>query len=104
VRDRGSSGVPGERAREREKNDGEIQMWESREMENRSWTEEEERRCRMCHEERQTIEHMWSGCNEMRERERKERKEILNEDGRKLRWMKDIWKRRERIVILKGGR
>jgi hypothetical protein len=47
---------------------------------------------------------MWSGCNEMRERERKERKEILNEDERKLRWMKEIWKRRERIVILKGGR
>jgi hypothetical protein len=40
----------------------------------------------------------------MRERERKERKEILNEDGRKLRCMKEIWKRRERIVILKGGR
>jgi hypothetical protein len=29
--------------------------------------------------------------------ERKERGEILNEDGREIRWMKEIWKRRERI-------
>jgi hypothetical protein len=41
---------------------------------------------------------MWNGCNEMRERERKERGEIQNEDGREeIRWMKEIWKRRERI-------
>jgi hypothetical protein len=31
--------------------------------------EGEERRCRMCYEERKTIEHMWNECNEMRERE-----------------------------------
>jgi hypothetical protein len=36
----------------------------------------------LCNEERGTIEHMWNGCSEMRERERKERGEILNEDGR----------------------
>jgi hypothetical protein len=41
--------------------------------------EGKERRCRMCYEER------------------KERGEILNEDGREIRWMKKIWKRRERI-------
>jgi hypothetical protein len=29
--------------------------------------------------------------------ERKEQGEILNEDGREIRWMKEIWKRRERI-------
>jgi hypothetical protein len=42
---------------------------------------------------------MWNGCNKMREREGeiKERGEILNEDGREIRWMKEIWKRRERI-------
>jgi hypothetical protein len=34
----------------------------------------------MCYEERETIEHMWNGCSEMREREGKERGEILNEE------------------------
>jgi hypothetical protein len=33
-------------------------------------TEGKERR--MCCEERETIEHMWNGCSEMREREKKE--------------------------------
>jgi hypothetical protein len=36
----------------------------------------------MYYEETETIEHMWTGSNEMRKRERKERGEILNEDGR----------------------
>jgi hypothetical protein len=31
---------------------------------------------------------MWNGSSEMRERERKERGEIPNEDGREIRWMK----------------
>jgi hypothetical protein len=35
--------------------------------------------------ERETIEHMWNGCSEMRERGIKERGEILNEDGREIR-------------------
>jgi hypothetical protein len=39
----------------------------------------------MSYEERETIEHMWNGY----------RKKILNEDGREIRWMKEIWKRRE---------
>jgi hypothetical protein len=47
--------------------------------------------------------HMWNGCSEMRERERKERGEIPNEDGREIRWMKEIWKWRERIEKEKGG-
>jgi hypothetical protein len=38
-----------------------------------------------------------NGCSEMRETERKERGEILNEDGREIRWMKEIWNRRERM-------
>ncbi|KAJ3629149.1 hypothetical protein MTP99_013562 [Tenebrio molitor] len=50
----------------------------------------EERRCRMSIEERETIEHMWNGCSEMEERERKERGEILNEDRREKRWIKEI--------------
>jgi hypothetical protein len=35
--------------------------------------------------------------SEIRQREGKEREQILNEDGRDIRWMKEIWKRRERI-------
>jgi hypothetical protein len=38
------------------------------ERENRYWMEEEERMCRMCREERETIEHMWRGCGKMRDR------------------------------------
>jgi hypothetical protein len=40
------------------------------ERENRYRMEGEERRCRMCYEKRETIEHMWNGCSEMRERGR----------------------------------
>jgi hypothetical protein len=58
---------------------------------------EREERCRMCYEERETIEHMWDGCSEMVEREEKERGEMQNEDRREIRWMKEIWKRRKRI-------
>jgi hypothetical protein len=39
----------------------------------------------------------------MRKRERKERGEILNEDGREIRWMKEIWKRKERTEKERGG-
>jgi hypothetical protein len=70
---------------------------------------DEERWCRMSYEERERererIEHMWNGCIEMRERgrERKERGEILNEDGREIRWKKEIWKRREKLEKERGG-
>jgi hypothetical protein len=57
----------------------------------------------MCYEERKTIEHMWNGCSEMRETERKERGEILNEDVREIGWMKKIWKRRDRMEEEMGG-
>jgi hypothetical protein len=39
----------------------------------------------------------------MREREGKERGEILNEDGMEIRWMKEIWRRREMIEKERGG-
>jgi hypothetical protein len=52
------------------------------ERENRYWMK---RRCRMSYEERETIEHIWNRCSEMRERDRKERGEILNEDGKEIR-------------------
>jgi hypothetical protein len=61
--------------------------WGNEERENRYWTEGEERRCRICNEARETIRHMWNDCSEMRERERKEQGEILNEDGRDERYM-----------------
>jgi hypothetical protein len=56
------------------------------------------------HEERETIEHMWNGCSEMRERVRKKRGEILNEDGREITWMKEIRKRRKTKKKERGGR
>jgi hypothetical protein len=71
--------------------------------ENRYWTEEEERRCRMYREESETIGYMCSGYNEIRQMERKDRGEILSEDGREIGWMKEIWKRREKIEIQMGG-
>jgi hypothetical protein len=40
--------------------------------------------------------------SEMRERERKERGEIQNEDGREIKWMKEIWKRKKRIGKERG--
>jgi hypothetical protein len=40
----------------------------------------------------------------MRERERKERGEILNKDGREIGWMKEIRKRRDRMEKERGGR
>jgi hypothetical protein len=46
---------------------------------------------------------MWNGCSKIRERERKDQGEILNEDGKEIRWMKDIWKMRERIHKERGG-
>jgi hypothetical protein len=63
----------------------------------------EERENRYWMEERETIEHMWRGCGEMREREEKERGEILSEDGREIGWIKEVWKRRERIEKERGG-
>jgi hypothetical protein len=44
------------------------------------------------------VEWMWRN-----ERERKEQGEILNQNGREIRWMKEIWKRRERIKKERGG-
>jgi hypothetical protein len=38
------------------------------ERESRYWKEGQERRCRMCYEARETIEHTWNGCSEIRGR------------------------------------
>jgi hypothetical protein len=39
----------------------------------------------------------------MRARERKKWGEILNEDGREIGWMKEIWNRRDTIEKERGG-
>jgi hypothetical protein len=75
----------GERECKRKKNDGEIQMW-GRGDRNRYWMGREERRCRMCYEERETIENVWNRCSQMKERKGKEQ----NEDGREIGWMKKM--------------
>jgi hypothetical protein len=64
---------------------------ENEERENKYWMEGEERRCAECamRRERETIEHMWNGCSEIREE--KEREGILNEDGRQIGLMKEIY-------------
>jgi hypothetical protein len=64
---------------------------ENEERENKYWMEGEERRCTECamRRERKTIELMWNGCSETREE--KEREEILNEDGRQIGLMKEIY-------------
>jgi hypothetical protein len=73
-------GVPGEREYKRKKKMGRFRFAN----ENRYWMEGEERRCRMCYEQRETIEHMSNGCSEIREGLGKKRGEILNEDGREM--------------------
>jgi hypothetical protein len=58
----------------------------------------------MCYEERETIEHMWNGCSEMRRGgERSGEKEIQKEDGRETGRMKEVWKRRQRMERERGG-
>ncbi|KAJ3619245.1 hypothetical protein MTP99_004944 [Tenebrio molitor] len=52
----------------------------NKERENRYWTEGKKRRCRMCYDEKETIEQMSNGCSEMREREGNDRGEIQNQD------------------------
>jgi hypothetical protein len=82
VCDRGNSSVSGEGDCEREKMTMRCGCG-NKEKESKNWTEGKERRCRMCREDSETTEHMWSGCTKMREREGKERGEILSKDGKK---------------------
>jgi hypothetical protein len=94
--DRGNSRVPGEREWKRKKND--LDVGTRREKTGIGWTEKKEgAECTMRRERQSST--CGTECIEMRERERKrkEPEEILNEDGREIRWMNEIWKRRERI-------
>jgi hypothetical protein len=77
-----------------EKNDGEIQMWERGEIENRNGRKEKREGVGG---DARTVR--WSNtCGEMRERERRERGEIWSEDGREIdeRKMEEERKNRER--------
>jgi hypothetical protein len=69
---RGNCEVPGEREYKREKNDSEILTWERGERK-QVLDVRGGKKVLECYEERETIEHMWNGCSEMREREGKER-------------------------------
>jgi hypothetical protein len=105
MNDRGCSGVPGEKQREREENDGEIQMRERGEREQvldgrRGEKVQDVQRGEG--DDRAHVERMQRNERE-REREGKERREILSEDGREIRWMKEVWKKRERIKKERGG-
>jgi hypothetical protein len=51
-----------ERVHEREKWWRDTDVGTRREETGMYWMEGKERRCRMCYEERETIEHMWNGC------------------------------------------
>jgi hypothetical protein len=53
---RGNSGVPGKRECKERKMMARYRCGNEN-RENWYWTEEEERRCRICYEERETIEH-----------------------------------------------
>jgi hypothetical protein len=62
------------REREREKretNDGEIQMWEREERKQILDGRRGKKVQDMLRERKETIEHMWNGCSEMRERGKK---------------------------------
>ena len=63
------------------------------ESENKFWLTEEERVYRLYRKEKETVEHILKKCDEIKERE-DSREEILEEDGRGLEWMREVWKAR----------
>ncbi|KAJ3667180.1 hypothetical protein Zmor_002580 [Zophobas morio] len=65
------------------------------EGENCYWKEEEDRRCGLCREFPETIEHWLKDCEELREVE-KDRNELLNETGDGLEWMKMILEKKRK--------
>ena len=58
---------------------------------NRYWEELEYRKCRICGEEDENIEHWLQSCDGLREDEMT-REEILQGDGRGLQWMESVLK------------
>jgi hypothetical protein len=83
VYDRENSAVPGESAKKKRKMMARFRCGDEKKRENKYWMEGEQRRYRMCYEEREMLEHTWNGCSEMIERERKEReKNRMKAEGR----------------------
>jgi hypothetical protein len=66
------------------------------ERENEYWKEDRTKVCRMCGEEKETIEHLLNECVKLREGE-ESREKILNEDGKGIEWMKKVERRRRTI-------
>ncbi|KYN00246.1 hypothetical protein ALC62_08992 [Cyphomyrmex costatus] len=62
---------------------------------NKYWMDEEERKCRLCARERENVEHLKNRCEYVKEKGDKDG-DVLNEDGRGLRWM-------EMIERVRGG-
>jgi hypothetical protein len=91
----------GERARKKGKLWRDLDVGTKRERTSTGWRRRKE--CAGCAVRRGDDRAHVRGCGEMREREEKERGEILNEDGREIGWMKEVWKRRERIEKERGG-
>jgi hypothetical protein len=81
----------GRKVQEREKWWRDSDVGTRREKTGTGWTERKER-----WGEKDNLAHVeWMKRNETGEG--KERREIRNEDGREIGWMKEIWKRKERI-------
>ncbi|KAJ3620949.1 hypothetical protein MTP99_003131 [Tenebrio molitor] len=68
------------------------------ERDNRYWMGGEERRCRMCYEERETIEHVWNKCSEIKERKGKEQ----NEGGREIKWRKKMEEKEKALNLFQN--
>ncbi|KYM95795.1 hypothetical protein ALC62_13556, partial [Cyphomyrmex costatus] len=56
---------------------------------NKYWMKEEERKCRLCERERENVEHLKNRCEYVREKGERG-VDVLDEDGRGIRWMEMI--------------
>ena len=65
------------------------------ESKNKFWLEEEERKCRVCDDKRETLVHMLKEYEGLRE-EVWRRTEMLDENGRGKEWMKKVLRARGR--------
>jgi hypothetical protein len=103
ARKKGNPEATGERECKRKKRWRVLFVGTRREKTGIRWKKRKEGTECATYEESERIEHLWNGYSEIREREKKERRENLNKDGREIRWIKAIWKRRERIKIERAG-
>lgn len=64
------------------------------ELSNKYWNKEEEKFCRICQKQEETLEHMAINCEEMRKAE-KSVLELMQDDGTGDGWMRDILQKRD---------